>query len=170
MVPIAAVLLLVIVVFSIAVVVSNPGLFDLSIFGARITANTAGVYFTGAGAMLVLMLAAALMYVGVKRQRARRRKIRALQAAAGGRAGETPRANHSTFSQSGKGSTSSDPAGPEQPSSTTTAPVADPSSTATARPVQTTEAPAVTESNTTSAERQSMVDEANALTDDRPRP
>lgn len=168
MVPIAAVLLLVIVVFSIAVVVSNPGLFDLSIFGARITANTAGVYFTGAGAMLVL--AAALMYVGVKRQRARRRKIRALQAAAGGRAGETPRANHSTFSQSGKGSTSSDPAGPEQPSSTTTAPVADPSSTATARPVQTSEAPAVTESNTTSAERQSMVDEANALTDDRPRP
>ena len=83
MIPIAAVLLLIVLVLSIAVVVSNPGVFDLSIFGAKIAANTAGVYFTGAGAMLVALLAASLLRTGIRRSMAKRHEISALRRAAG---------------------------------------------------------------------------------------
>lgn len=87
MIPIAGVLLLIIVVFTVAVVVSNPGVSDLSIFGASIPTTPAGVYFTGAGAMLVLILAAALMRRGIKRELARRRQLNELKQAAGDKVG-----------------------------------------------------------------------------------
>jgi hypothetical protein len=90
MIPIAGVLLLIIVIFTVAVVVSNPAVFDLSLFGARISVNTAGIYFTGAGAMLVLILAADLMRRGLKRRRARRRQVKALKTAAQGKRVPTP--------------------------------------------------------------------------------
>lgn len=84
MIPIAGLLLLIVVVFTVAVVVSNPEIFDLSIFGANIPVTAAGVYFVGAGAMLVLILAALLLRRGLKREMRRRRQVKALRTAAGG--------------------------------------------------------------------------------------
>ncbi|GAA2092496.1 hypothetical protein GCM10009841_01490 [Microlunatus panaciterrae] len=82
MIPIAIVLLLIVIVFTIAVVVSNPGVQNLSIFGANIPVNDAGLYLTGAGAMLVLVLALALLRTGLRRANTKRKEIRALVAAA----------------------------------------------------------------------------------------
>jgi ABC-type nickel/cobalt efflux system permease component RcnA len=163
MVPIAAVLLLLIVAFSVAVVVSNPGVFDLSIFGAKITVNTAGVYFTGAGAMLVLLLAAALMYTGLKRQRQRKKEIRRLKAAAGSTSDDrssarTPPA--AVEADRAKEAEAPKPVDFAEPSDARPAgTVADPH----------TGEPAASDRPTTSAaERQAMLDEADALTHDKP--
>jgi hypothetical protein len=79
MIPIALILLLIVILFSIAVVIGNPGVFDLSIFGAIIPVNTTGVYLTGAGAMLVLILALGLLRVGTRRSMARRKQVKALK-------------------------------------------------------------------------------------------
>jgi ABC-type nickel/cobalt efflux system permease component RcnA len=182
MVPIAAVLLLLIVAFSVAVVVSNPGVFDLSIFGAKITVNAAGVYFTGAGAMLILLLAAALMYTGLKRQRQRKKEIRRLKAAAG--ATSTPAATQPTGAAVATAGADDDRSSAKTPSAaveadrakeTEAAPkrvdFAEPSD---ARPAGTvaephTGEPAASDRPTTSAaERQAMLDEADALTHDKP--
>jgi hypothetical protein len=118
MIPIAGVLLLIIVVFTVAVVVSNPGVSDLSIFGASIPTTSAGIYFTGAGAMLVLILAAALMRRGIKRELARRRQLNELKQAAGdqaGSAGGSPGVGRSVSSSPAGGSTSGVPAEGEAP-------------------------------------------------------
>jgi hypothetical protein len=82
MIALAGVLLLIVVVFSVAVVAGNPTVFDLSIFGAHIPVTAGGVYLNGAGAMLVLLLAAMLMRRGIKRGLARRRKVKQLSTAA----------------------------------------------------------------------------------------
>ena len=84
MIAIAGVLLLIVVVFSVAVVISNPAILDLSIFGAHLPATAAGVYFTGAGAMLVFVLALDLLRRGVRREVRRRRRVKSLQAVASG--------------------------------------------------------------------------------------
>jgi len=90
MIPIAGVLLLIVVVFTVAVVVSNPDVFNLSIFGANIPVTAAGVYFVGAGAMVVLILAALLLRRGLKRELRRRKQVKALRSAAGGATRPTP--------------------------------------------------------------------------------
>jgi ABC-type nickel/cobalt efflux system permease component RcnA len=186
MVPIAAVLLLLIVAFSVAVVVSNPGVFDLSIFGAKITVNTAGVYFTGAGAMLILLLAAALMYTGLKRQRQRKKEIRRLKAAVGPTS--TPSATQPTSAAATTAATTVG-AG-EDRSSAKTPPAAVEADRATeaeaapkpvdfaqpsdARPAGTVAGPHTGEPSasdrptTSAAERQAMLDEADALNHDKP--
>ena len=84
MIPIAGVLLLIVVVFSIAIVISNPAILDLSIFGAHLPVTAGGVYFTGAAAMLVLVLALDLLRRGIRREVRRRRRVKSLQAAASG--------------------------------------------------------------------------------------
>jgi hypothetical protein len=174
MIPIAGVLLLIIVVFSVAVVVSNPGVFELSIFGATIPVTAAGVYFTGAGAMLVLILAAALMRRGLRREMARRKQVKALQNAAGVKSlPTTPRAS--------KDSNGSRAAGTAQAQSASTK-----TATGTGTPVERTpgreipsgetpvRTPTVPSSNdgakpeagSTLAERQALLDEAEELTGD----
>jgi hypothetical protein len=52
----------------------------LSIFGAIISANTAGIFITGAVAMAVTILALLLLRSGIRRSRARRDRITALDA------------------------------------------------------------------------------------------
>lgn len=88
MIPIAVVVLLIVIVFSIAVGISaaNADVFDLLIFNIAIPVNATGLYFTGAGAMVVLILALGLLRTGLNRERVKRAKLRALEAAAGGRA------------------------------------------------------------------------------------
>lgn len=166
MIPIAGVLMLIIIVFSVAVVVSNPDVFDLSIFGARISVNTAGIYFTGAGAMLVLLLAIALMRKGIKREMARRKQVKALKSAAGG----TALSSSTTDRRS-----SSDPRSAPAPVPAT--PAALPAKVAVPTKKegpqeQSPDKPAaaststVAEQKTTPAERQALLDEAEELTGD----
>ena len=79
MVPIALILLAIVILFSVAVVVSNPVAVDLSIFGAHIPVSTPAVYFTGAGAMLVVLVALFLLRTGARRSMARRKEVRTLK-------------------------------------------------------------------------------------------
>ena len=79
MVPIALILLAIVILFSVAVVVSNPVAVDLSIFGAHIPVSTPAVYFTGAGAMLVVLVALFLLRTGARRSIARRKEVRTLK-------------------------------------------------------------------------------------------
>jgi hypothetical protein len=79
MVPIALILLAIVILFSVAVVVSNPVAVDMSIFGAQIPVTTSAVYFTGAGAMLVVIVALFLLRTGARRSMARRKEVRTLR-------------------------------------------------------------------------------------------
>src|SRR4051794_4892530 len=79
MVPIALILLAIVILFSVAVVVSNPVAVDLSIFGAQIPVSTPAVYFTGACAMLVVLVALFLLRTGARRSIARRKEVRTLK-------------------------------------------------------------------------------------------
>lgn len=80
MVALALILLVLVAVLVAAIVVSNPQIYELSIFGAIIPANSAGIFITGAVAMAVTILALLLLRSGMRRSRARRDKIKALEA------------------------------------------------------------------------------------------
>lgn len=189
MIPIAVVLLLVVVVFSVAVVVSNPSVFQLSVFGAGIPVTTAGVYFTGAGAMLVLILAAALLRRGLRRDVARRRQVRALQNAAGvkslpiaTRQQSVPR-REPTKSSDSAGTTTGAAGVGSKGSATVAAPVVDPSPAeqssieprtsgrsvgqhrTSSGPVDDS-VPSTAPTTTSAAERAALLDEAEELTGD----
>lgn len=149
MIALAAVLLLIVIVFTVAVVVSNPTVFDLSIFGAGVPVTTAGVYFTGAGAMLVLVLGAELLRRGVKRDVARRRQVRALQKAAGVKSLPTT-ARKPTATRPAAEVSKDAPTGVR--------------SAATPRPAK--PEPTSEPTNSEVAERQALLDEAEELTGD----
>src|SRR3712207_3699383 len=85
MVVLALVLLILIVVFSVAIVVSNPAVYELSLFRVLVPVTSAGVYFTGVGAALLTVVALLLLRIGIRRSREQRQRLRtAEQAAAGG--------------------------------------------------------------------------------------
>ena len=153
MVVLALILLVLVAVLVVAIVVSNPDVYDLSIFGAVVPANSAGIFITGAVAMAVTILALLLLRMGIRRGRARRTERRVLLQAAGDKL---------------PGSAAS----PEETSTTTskTSDTAATSASATTEPT-TKEKSSVEledESSTTPAERQAMLDEADALTKDEP--
>lgn len=85
MIPVAVVLIVLVIVFTIAIIIGNPQSFDLLVFVARIPANTTGVYVTGAVTMLVLAVAGWLLWTGLIRMRAQHKEIRDLKVAAGAR-------------------------------------------------------------------------------------
>ena len=161
MIPIAAVLLLIVLVLSIAVVVSNPGVFDLSIFGAKIAVNTAGVYFTGAGAMLVALLAASLLRTGIRRSMAKRHEISALRRAAG-EGGATRSGSDRTPSVQKAAPATGEPGATGAAAATRGAsqPHRAPTTPAGAPPASGTPAAGTTEA----AERQALLEEADELT------
>jgi protein-S-isoprenylcysteine O-methyltransferase Ste14 len=76
MIVLAAVLLVLVLVFSVAIVVSNPGIYELSIFRVLIPVTSAGVYFTGVGACLLTVLALWLLRTGIKRHRTQRNRLK----------------------------------------------------------------------------------------------
>jgi flagellar biosynthesis/type III secretory pathway M-ring protein FliF/YscJ len=80
MVALGLILLVLVAVLVIAIVVSNPQTYNLSIFGAVIPANGAGIFITGAIAMAVTILALLLLRTGIRRARARRKQLKALEA------------------------------------------------------------------------------------------
>jgi hypothetical protein len=154
MVVLALILLVLVAVLVVAIVVSNPEIYDLSIFGAVVPVNSAGIFITGAVAMAVTILAILLLRMGIRRGRARRTERKVLLQAAGEKL--------------------PGPASAEE-TSTTTSKTSD---TPATRQSETTE-PTTTkdksslelegsDSSTTWAERQAMLDEADALTKDEP--
>jgi hypothetical protein len=154
MVVLALILLVLVAVLVVAIVVSNPDVYDLSIFGAVVPANSAGIFITGAVAMAVTILALLLLRMGIRRGRARRTERKVLLEAAGDK---LPRSA----------------ASPEETSTTTskTSDTAAASASATNEPTTPKEKSSVEledESSTTPAERQAMLDEADALTKDEP--
>ncbi|GAB3752396.1 hypothetical protein [Microlunatus parietis] len=90
MIPVAVVLVVLVIVFTVAIIIGNPQSFDLQIFVARIPANITGVYVTGAVTMLVLAVAGWLLWTGLVRLRAQQKEIKALKAAAGVRGKALP--------------------------------------------------------------------------------
>ena len=82
MVVVALVLLIVVVVFTVAIVVSNPAVYDLSLFRVLIPVTSAGVYFTGIGAALLTVVALLLLRVGIRRSREQRQRLRTAEQAA----------------------------------------------------------------------------------------
>jgi hypothetical protein len=153
MVVLALILLVLVAVLVIAIFVSNPGVYDLSIFGAVVPVTTAGIFITGAITMAVTILALLLLRTGIRRGRARRKEIKALQASTD----NVP----SSSATPAEGSTA---AASSKTSKTAT------SDSAATEPPTTKEksSPEGGESSTTAAERQAMLDEADALTRDEP--
>ena len=152
MVVLALILLVLVAVLVVAIVVSNPEIYDLSIFGAVVPVNSAGIFITGAVAMAVTILAILLLRMGIRRGRARRTERKVLLQAAGDKLPGSANAEET---------------------STTTSKTSDTSATSnseTTEPTTTKEKSSLEleggESSTTSAERQAMLDEADALTKD----
>jgi flagellar biosynthesis/type III secretory pathway M-ring protein FliF/YscJ len=135
MVPLALILLVLVAVLVVAILVSNPQTYDLSIFGAVIPVTSAGVFFTGAVAMAVTILALMLLRIGIRRARARRQQVKALEASRGAAAG-----------------------------------TASPAETSSTDAPEKSALDLESESGTTAAERQAMLDEAEELTRDEPEP
>ena len=154
MVVLALILLVLVAVLVVAIVVSNPEIYDLSIFGAVVPVNSAGIFITGAVAMAVTILAILLLRMGIRRGRARRTERKVLLQAAGEKL--------------------PGPASVEE-TSTTTSKTSDASATRqseTTEPTTTKDKSSLelegSDSSTTWAERQAMLDEADALTKDEP--
>lgn len=156
MVVLAVILLVLVAVLVVAIFVSNPDIYELSIFGAVVPVTSAGVFITGAVAMAVIILALLLLRTGIRRGRARRKEIKALQASTDNvLSSSTTQAEDSTVTTSGKTSDTSD---------ATESVTAEPSTTK-----ETSSREVEGESSTTPAERRAMLDEADALTRDEPR-
>jgi hypothetical protein len=153
MVAIALILLVLVAVLTVGIAVSNPDIYDLSIFGAVVRVSSFGIFLTGAITMALTVVGLLLLRIGIRRGRARRKEIKELQAASDkAPAGlEEDSSTTATTSDTSKASDS----GTTEPTSTTT----EKSSLQTEND----------ESSTTAAERQPMLDEADAITRDEPR-
>jgi hypothetical protein len=76
MIVLALALLILVLVFSVAIVVSNPDVYQLSLFRILVPVTSAGVFFTGFGAALVTITALLLLRTGIRRARETRRRLR----------------------------------------------------------------------------------------------
>jgi len=151
MVAIALILLVLVAVLTVGIAVSNPDIYDLSIFGAVVRVSSFGIFLTGAITMALTVVGLLLLRIGIRRGRARRKEIKELQAASD----KAP----ASLEEDSTAATTSD---------TSTA-----SDSSTTEPTSTTEKSSLEtengESSTTAAERQAMLDEADAITRDEPR-
>ena len=149
MVVLALVLLILVLVFSVAIVVSNPAIYDLSLFRVLIPVTSAGVYFTGVGAALLTVIALLLLRLGIRRSREQRQRLRtAEQAAIGSASRSTPAASSGTGSSARRDEPADDPGAASGPTSNLEL---DPPT-----------AP-------TPAERQAMLDEVDEVSRDEPK-
>ena len=154
MVILGLILLVIVAIFGIAVVVSNPGVHELSIFRVLVPVTYAGIFFTGVGATIVAVLGVVLIRTGLRRARARRKERKELASAT---------ASNGSASSAAKADTEvaeSKPAAPKEPEAITagsTAPAARASSLDLDAP-----------GSTTAAERRALLDETDELTRDNP--
>jgi hypothetical protein len=151
MVAVALILLVLVAVLTVGIAVSNPDIYDLSIFGAVVKVSSVGIFLTGAITMALTVVALLLLRTGIRRGRARRKEMKELQAA-----------------------TDKVPASSEEDSTTSkTSDTSTASDSATTHPATTTNEKSSLEtegeSSTTAAERQAMLDETDAITRDEPR-
>jgi cytoskeletal protein RodZ len=173
MVVLALILLVLVAVLVVAIVVSNPEVYDLSIFGAVVPANAAGIFITGAVAMAVTILAILLLRTGMRRGRARRTERKVLLQAAGDKVSGSsakPEKASTTTSKTSDISATSDSDTTDPTTTTSTEPTTTSRST---EPITTISKEKSSldlegESSATPAERQAMLDEADALTKDEP--
>jgi hypothetical protein len=150
MVAVALILLVLVAVLTVGIAVSNPDIYDLSIFGAVVKVSSFGIFLTGAITMALAVVGLLLLRIGIQRGRARRKEIKELQAAS-----------------------DKAPASPAEDSTTATSDTSTTSDSATTEPTSTTPKRASLEtegdeSSTTAAERKAMLDEADAITRDEP--
>jgi hypothetical protein len=146
------ILLVLVVVLVLAIFISNPDIYDLSIFGAVLKVTSAGIFITGAITMAVTILALLLLRTGIRRGRARRRQLKELEtsdaAAASSSIGPTETSTTTTTTETSSTTVTSKPAKPED--------------------AEESSLDLEGKSPTTAAERQAMLDEADALTRDEP--
>ena len=157
MVAVALILLVLVAVLTVGIAVSNPDIYELSIFGAVVNVSSLGIFLTGAITMALALIALLLLRIGVRRGRARRKEMKELQTASG----------KSPASPEDDSATSKTDATPSTTSDTSTA-----GDSATTEPTSTPKESSLEtkdESTTTAAERQAMLDEADAITRDEPR-
>jgi cytoskeletal protein RodZ len=156
MVAVALILLVLVAVLTVGIAVSNPDIYDLSIFGAVVKVSSIGIFLTGAITMALTVVALLLLRIGIRRGRARRKEIKELQAASD----NVPASSEedSTASKTSDTSTASDSAANEPAT-------AEPASTTKEKPSPDVEG----ETSTTAAERKAMLDKADAITRDEQR-
>jgi hypothetical protein len=157
MVVLALVLLILVVVFSVAIVVSNPAIYDLSLFRVLVPVTSAGVYFTGVGAALLTVVALLLLRLGIRRGREQRRRLRTAARPASSTSESTPEAS------SGTGSSSLSNAAADEP----TRLPADPDATPPSGPTANLELDPPTAM--TPGERRALLDEVDELSRDEPK-
>jgi hypothetical protein len=153
MVVLGLILLVLVAVLVLAIFVSNPDIYDLSIFGAVVKVTSAGIFITGAITMAVTILALLLVRTGIRRGRARRKQLKELETADAAAAGAS-----TTPAETSATATTTE-------TSNTTA------TSKPAKPEAATEESSLDlegKSSTTAAERQAMLDEADTLTRDEP--
>jgi hypothetical protein len=161
MVVIALVLLIVIVVFSVAIVVSNPAVYELSLFRVLVPVTSAGVYFTGMGAALLTVVALLLLRLGIRRSREQRQRLRiAEQAAIGG----APRTTRGSSSETAP--VKSDLPADKEPSLSSNRPADDPDAPESG-PTSNLELDPPTAA--TPAERRALLDEVDEISRDEPK-
>jgi hypothetical protein len=154
MIILGLILLAIVAIFGIAVVVSNPGVHELSIFRVLVPVTYAGIFFTGVGATIVAVLGVVLIRIGLRRARTRRKERKEL--ASGTASGGLVRSTAKSDIEAAK----SKPAAPKEPEAT------DAGSTAPAAPASSLDLDA--QGSTTAAERRAMLDETDELTRDNP--
>jgi hypothetical protein len=69
---VALLLLVLVAVFTLAIVLSNPDVYDLSLFRVLVPVTSAGVYLTGVGAAALIAVALWMLRVGLRRRRVQR--------------------------------------------------------------------------------------------------
>ena len=72
MIIVALVLLVLVAVFTLAIVLSNPDVYELSLFRVLIPVTSAGVYLTGVGAAVLIAFALWMLRAGLRRRRVQR--------------------------------------------------------------------------------------------------
>jgi hypothetical protein len=164
MVVLALILLVLVAVLVVAIVVSNPEVYDLSIFGAVVPANAAGIFITGAVAMAVTILALLLLRMGIRRGRARRTERKVLLQAASDKLPGSSANREETSTTTSRTSDTSATGDSDTTEPTPTTRSTEPTTTSKEKSSLELEG----ESSTTPAERQAMLDEADALTKDEP--
>jgi hypothetical protein len=163
MVVLALVLLILVVVFSVAIVVSNPAVYDLSLFRVLVPVTSAGIYFTGVGAAVLTVVALLLLRLGIRRSREQRQRLRSAEQAVTKGSSETI-----SGASSGAGSSVADvePA-EEKPLAKPTGPPADPDVPASTGPTANLELDPPTAM--TPGERRALLDEVDEVSRDEPK-
>jgi hypothetical protein len=163
MVVLALVLLILVVVFSVAIVVSNPAVYELSLFRVLVPVTSAGVYFTGVGAAVLTVVALLLLRLGIRRSREQRQRLRSAEQAATKGAPETL-----SVASSGAGSSAAD-VGPaeEEPLAKSIRPTTDRDVPASTGPTANLELDPPTAM--TPSERRDMLDEVEEASRDEPK-